>query len=103
MNYDIFISYKRLGASSATAAYLYEILQQKGYNVWRSRGLPQHNAIWVICTGTAWGSRGITGKLSNCMSKRRKKGFPPPSIALDACMSRAAVSGRTLTRRWNGT
>lgn len=37
MNYDIFISYKRLGASSATAAYLYEILQQKGYNVFFDR------------------------------------------------------------------
>ena len=37
MTYDIFISYKRLGASSATAAYLYEILQQKGYNVFFDR------------------------------------------------------------------
>ena len=37
MKYDIFISYKRKGASSATAAYLYELLQQKGYNVFFDR------------------------------------------------------------------
>ena len=37
MKYDIFISYKRLGASSATAAYLYELLQQRGYNVFFDR------------------------------------------------------------------
>ena len=37
MNYDIFISYKRKGTSSATAAYLYELLQQKGYNVFFDR------------------------------------------------------------------
>ena len=37
MKYDIFISYKRKGASSATAAYLYEILLQKGYNVFFDR------------------------------------------------------------------
>ena len=33
MKYDIFISYKRRGTSSATAAYLYELLLKKGYNV----------------------------------------------------------------------
>jgi hypothetical protein len=37
MKYDIFISYKRKGTSSATAAYLYELLQQKGYNVFFDR------------------------------------------------------------------
>ena len=37
MKYDIFISYKRKGTSSATAAYLYEMLQQKGYNVFFDR------------------------------------------------------------------
>ena len=37
MKYDIFISYKRRGASSATAAYLYELLRQKGYNVFFDR------------------------------------------------------------------
>ena len=37
MKYDIFISYKRMGTSSATAAYLYELLQQKGYNVFYDR------------------------------------------------------------------
>jgi len=37
MTYDIFISYKRLGASSATAAYLYELLLKKGYNVFFDR------------------------------------------------------------------
>ena len=37
MKYDIFISYKRKGASSPTAAYLYEFLQQKGYNVFFDR------------------------------------------------------------------
>lgn len=35
--YDIFISYKRKGASSATAAYLYELLLRKGYNVFFDR------------------------------------------------------------------
>ena len=33
MKYDIFISCKRRGTSSATAAYLYELLLKKGYNV----------------------------------------------------------------------
>ena len=33
MGYDIFISYKRLEASSPTAAYLYRLLQDRGYNV----------------------------------------------------------------------
>lgn len=33
MNYDIFISYKRRGASLAAAPYLFELLQQRGYNV----------------------------------------------------------------------
>lgn len=37
MKYDVFISYKRRGASSATAAYLYELLRQKGYNVFFDR------------------------------------------------------------------
>ena len=37
MKYDIFISYKRRGTSSATAAYLYELLLQKGYNVFFDR------------------------------------------------------------------
>ncbi len=37
MKYDIFISYKRRGTSSATAAYLYELLQQKGYSVFFDR------------------------------------------------------------------
>lgn len=37
MKYDIFISYKRRGASSATAAYLYELLHQKGYSVFFDR------------------------------------------------------------------
>ena len=37
MGYDIFISYKRLGVSKATASYLYEMLQQKGYNVFFDR------------------------------------------------------------------
>ena len=37
MKYDIFISYKRLGVSSATAAVLYQMLQQKGYNVFFDR------------------------------------------------------------------
>ena len=37
MKYDIFISYKRRAASSATAAYLYEFLRQKGYNVFFDR------------------------------------------------------------------
>ena len=32
MTYDIFISYKRRRTSSATAAYLYELLLNKGYN-----------------------------------------------------------------------
>ena len=37
MKYDIFISYKRRGTSSATAAYLYELLLNKGYNVFFDR------------------------------------------------------------------
>lgn len=37
MQYDIFISYKRRGTSSATAAYLYELLLRKGYNVFFDR------------------------------------------------------------------
>lgn len=37
MTYDIFISYKRRGTSSATAAYLYELLIKKGYNVFFDR------------------------------------------------------------------
>ena len=37
MKYDIFISYKRRGTSSATAAYLYELLLKKGYNVFFDR------------------------------------------------------------------
>lgn len=37
MQYDIFISYKRKGTSSATAAYLYELLLRKGYNVFFDR------------------------------------------------------------------
>jgi TPR repeat protein len=37
MTYDIFISYKRRGTSSATAAYLYELLLNKGYNVFFDR------------------------------------------------------------------
>lgn len=37
MQYDIFISYKRLGTSSAIAAYLYDLLTKKGYNVFFDR------------------------------------------------------------------
>ena len=37
MKYDIFISYKRLGISSATAAYLYDLLTKKGYSVFFDR------------------------------------------------------------------
>lgn len=37
MTYDVFISYKRKGTSSIAAAYLYDILQQKGYNVFFDR------------------------------------------------------------------
>ena len=37
MNYDIFISYKRLGSSSATAAYIYDLLTKKGYSVFFDR------------------------------------------------------------------
>lgn len=32
-NYDIFISYKRRGSSLAAAPYLFELLRQRGYNV----------------------------------------------------------------------
>ncbi len=37
MKYDIFISYKRGGSSSATAAYLYDLLTKKGYSVFFDR------------------------------------------------------------------
>ena len=37
MQYDIFISYKRRGTSSATAAYLYDLLTKKGYTVFFDR------------------------------------------------------------------
>ena len=37
MQYDIFISYKRLGVSSASAAFIYDLLTKKGYNVFFDR------------------------------------------------------------------
>ena len=37
MQYDIFISYKRRGTSSATAAYIYDLLTKKGYSVFFDR------------------------------------------------------------------
>lgn len=37
MQYDIFISYKRRGTSSATAAYIYDLLTKKGFSVFFDR------------------------------------------------------------------
>ena len=37
MQYDIYISYKRLSVSSTTAAFLYEFLRNKGYTVFFDR------------------------------------------------------------------
>ena len=37
MKYDIFISYKRRGSSSVTAAFIYDLLTRKGYSVFFDR------------------------------------------------------------------
>ena len=77
MNYDIFISYKRRGTSSATAAYIYDLLTKKGYSVFFDRKEIRQGKFDTQLLTHIQGAQDIIilledGSLSSCFSDMKE-------------------------------
>ena len=77
MKYDIFISYKRRGTSSATAAYIYDLLTKKGYSVFFDRKEIRQGKFDTQLLSHIQGAQDIIilleeGSLASCFSEMKE-------------------------------